>query len=482
MRRHSKLLISRILAVSLFLVGPVFLTWAGESAVFGPEDFVREAGKPVVTTSNFSVLKPDEQFFLRVYNGGVQNLPDKLVSSAIISINGEQVLKPKDFGIKVKFVEVSVALQLDNTISVELRSEIGSFLTLSIVGSYDTAPNIQIISPPDGSLTNVNPYDIALIFSDDISGVDPSSFSLSINGIDKTGSFSVEATGLSGSASGTLLLSEGTNKIEASIADFEGNTGTATATFIVDTTPPEISIISPENGSTIPTLTPLISVSYDDATSGVDISTLQILIDGTDYTGSFNITPTGASYQLPPEQALEDGEHTIQASISDMVGNVAKATSIFQVETVETLESLSILPINPRINLGQSQQFSAIGVQSDGTVVDITDQAIWTSSDPSVATIGANGLAASHDVGSTEIGASKGAIIAVPRTLTVAQDILPIQEPDSAWIVGMVYDSRSGLALEGARVTVEGVEGVVYSDSNGQFFYPCPGSDIYRVF
>ncbi|MFC1716758.1 putative Ig domain-containing protein, partial [Candidatus Poribacteria bacterium] len=230
------------------------------------------------------------------------------------------------------------------------------------------------------------------------------------------------------------------------------------------------------------TSTPVIEAAKD-ALYTYDVEAFDA--DGDVLVFSLSTSPDGmtidASTGLITWTPLQTGNHNVVVEVSD--AHNASDTQSFAIDVSDfTLNSLSILPIDPWIDLGQVQQFSAIGVYSDGEIVDLTTQVIWTSSDSSVATINAAGLATSYNAGVTNIGASKDAVIAPVRVATVTEVVPPVAESDSGWIDGMVYDSRSGLALEGARVTVEGVEGVVYSDANGQFFYPCPGSDIYRVF
>jgi uncharacterized protein YjdB len=64
-----------------------------------------------------------------------------------------------------------------------------------------------------------------------------------------------------------------------------------------------------------------------------------------------------------------------------------------------TLNSIQVTPTNPSIALGTNKQFTATGIYSDNTVLDLTSFATWTSSDPSVASVsndsGSNGLATS---------------------------------------------------------------------------------------
>ena len=94
------------------------------------------------------------------------------------------------------------------------------------------------------------------------------------------------------------------------------------------TTPPNITITNPADGSRNVSTTPNIEITYSDTDSGINTSTLVIKIDSVDYTSSFNITSTKASFQVTTPF---DSTHIITASISDNNGNNASASSTFAV-------------------------------------------------------------------------------------------------------------------------------------------------------
>ena len=73
--------------------------------------------------------------------------------------------------------------------------------------------------------------------------------------------------------------------------------------------------------------------------------------------------------------------------------------------TNATLSTITVAPNGADISLGGTQQFTATGNFSDGSTEDLTAQVTWTSSDVSVATITAGGLASTAGSGSTTITA-----------------------------------------------------------------------------
>jgi RHS repeat-associated protein len=87
-------------------------------------------------------------------------------------------------------------------------------------------------------------------------------------------------------------------------------------------------------------------------------------------------------------------------------------------EAERALAAVIVTPVNPVLHLGTVQQFTATALYSDATREDVTSTATWTSSDASVATIDASGLAITLAVGTTTISATSGGLTG-STTLTV---------------------------------------------------------------
>jgi trimeric autotransporter adhesin len=98
-----------------------------------------------------------------------------------------------------------------------------------------------------------------------------------------------------------------------------------------------------------------------------------------------------------------------------------KGTTTLTVGT-GTLTSVAITPLDSSVTLGNTQQFTATGSFDDGTTQDITLTTHWSSSSASVATIAnapsVGGLATTHGVGTTSIGANAKGVTA-STTMTV---------------------------------------------------------------
>jgi uncharacterized protein YjdB len=101
-------------------------------------------------------------------------------------------------------------------------------------------------------------------------------------------------------------------------------------------------------------------------------------------------------------------------TVSAIASGVTGTTTV--VVGTGTLVSVAITPVNSSVAVGATQQFTATGTFSDSTTQDITINAHWSSTVPTVATI-ANapvraGLATTFASGTTTIGVNRGGITA----------------------------------------------------------------------
>jgi hypothetical protein len=94
-----------------------------------------------------------------------------------------------------------------------------------------------------------------------------------------------------------------------------------------DTVPPSLAIVAPAQPIVVNIASPPIAVAYQDGGSGVDVSTLTILLDGHDLTAACTAGAQSASCVPPP---LAAGSHTVTASVRDHAGNAASATRSFR--------------------------------------------------------------------------------------------------------------------------------------------------------
>jgi uncharacterized protein YjdB len=101
--------------------------------------------------------------------------------------------------------------------------------------------------------------------------------------------------------------------------------------------------------------------------------------------------------------AVGCGTTTITATYQGVVGQMLLTV---QCTGSQTLQSISVLPSSPTIpQIGQTTQFSALGTLVQGGQIDLTNSAMWKSSNTQVATVDNAGLATAVSCGTSTISA-----------------------------------------------------------------------------
>ena len=134
---------------------------------------------------------------------------------------------------------------------------------------------------------------------------------------------------------------------------------------------PVISITAPSSSAKLTNNKPVINWTVTDADSGVNPSTIKLIIDSQTITTGITKTQSGKNYtcSYTPTTALSDGTHTLKVSASDYDGNVATQKSVtFTVDTVPPELSVSA----PVDNLVTNQ--SSLVVK--GTTNDVTSSPV----------------------------------------------------------------------------------------------------------
>lgn len=149
--------------------------------------------------------------------------------------------------------------------------------------------------------------------------------------------------------------------------------------------------------------------------------------------------PTG----LTGQQGLKgDTGATGTTSLTAMCNAIIAANKIVpQFCTPTTLVSIVINPINPSITTGGTIQFSATGNLSDGSTMDITSTAIWSSDNNSIATINSAGIATGVAGGTSLITATSGSKSAKITLITT----MAVTNPKH---MNTSYVARNGLTVK----------------------------------
>lgn len=142
------------------------------------------------------------------------------------------------------------------------------------------------------------------------------------------------------------------------------------------------------------------------ATGSYSDGTTQNLTGSATWSSS-NTAVATISTTMPTQglaKTLAAGSSTITATS----GTVSGSTTL--TVTAAVINSIAVTPANPNIPLGISQQFTATGTFSDGSVQDVTGVVTWKSSSTGVASITVSGLATGLNIGATTISATMGTV------------------------------------------------------------------------
>lgn len=181
-------------------------------------------------------------------------------------------------------------------------------------------------------------------------------------------------------------------------------------------------------GTTTLTVAPvaLVSIAITPDNSGLHIgATQQFMVMGTYSNGVVSTVTSSTSFTSATPAVATVGASTgltigIAAGTAQITASFnGKTTTTLVTVSASSLSSIAILPSNPNVLVGSSQQFSATGIYSDGTSGNLNNNVTWTSGTSSVATILQTGQASALAIGSTTISATQGAMTA-STTLTVA--------------------------------------------------------------
>jgi hypothetical protein len=195
------------------------------------------------------------------------------------------------------------------------------------------------------------------------------------------------------------------------------------------------SITASQSGITSPAVT-LTVITSSSALSSIAVTpvfptdlglgaTLQLAAIGTYSDGSAaDITSkvTWTSSNTAVAAIFANGSVTAEGSgTANITATLSKVTSPSVKLTVKAVSAILIAPsASPHnLNVGGTQQFTAIGTYSDGSSADISSQVMWLSSNTQVAAIYANGIATAIASGTANITATLGGVTSPATTLAV---------------------------------------------------------------
>ena len=146
------LLIILVLLFGLLVSNSIACVKTTEVTLFGPNQYLRTAGKPNVYSGTFPGIAGRGKLIIQ---NGDKNGKNR-VNSALIKINGKQIFGLNGFNQKIYKMEAPVNLTKNNSISVELRSNPGSYLNVQVVQAI-AAEAAGVIGPGGGVVVVSDP-------------------------------------------------------------------------------------------------------------------------------------------------------------------------------------------------------------------------------------------------------------------------------------------------------------------------------------
>lgn len=286
------------LGVVLFLTPPPPV---GAYYVFGPENFMRAAGQPVIETRHFAAAQTGGGFTLRVHNGGRDGQFAR-ASGLHVHLNNKFIITPTDFGEQVGLLERGITLAADNTLSVKVDGAQGSGVTVEIEGFDIDLPTITAHAQPAPNTAGWNNTAVTVAFTcaDAVSGI-----------ASCTPPAGVNADGANQTVNGTAT-------------DRAGNTATTGVTLNVDRTPPALGINSPADGSSVNEATLAVAGTAADALSGLTTVTCD----------DAPAAVSGPNFNCPVQ--LDEGTNVVVVRARDVAGNEASVSLNITFEATTT--------------------------------------------------------------------------------------------------------------------------------------------------
>jgi hypothetical protein len=236
------------------------------------------------------------------------------LGSVSLHINGENVSSASVISEDgISFTPISELSDGIHIVHLEIRDALGNLATTTWSFNIETPvtdfspPIISNLNPGDESNMSDNTPTISADYGDS-SGIDVSSITVKVDGIEVTSSAIVTAGHVRYVPDAPLT--EGYHSVHLKVMDVHDNLATMSWWFTVDTKPPTIitAYLEPPSESAIAYNTLTIVAGYADS-AGIDLSSVRLVVDGFDVTSNASVNPNSVTYG--PDSELEDGIHSV---------------------------------------------------------------------------------------------------------------------------------------------------------------------------
>lgn len=289
----------------------------------------------------------------------------------------------------------------------------------------------------------------------------------------------VEVATVTASASGDwayttpIPLADGLHTVDITATDAAGNTATDFVRFGLDSSLPELDIITPPHHGYTNQSAPTISGTADPG------ATIEVTIDGV-LVGTATADEAG-EWSLIVTVPLADGEHTVIASTENSAGRTASDHHVFTVDTAPPAlavtspeEGESLADATPTIR-GTGEPGAVVEIAIDGMVIGtvvVADDGTWSFTPTAPLTDGTHTVVvtASDPAGNTTVVEREFATDVGPEP----SQAVVILSPTAGQTLGVDPPTIAGTAAPGAiiEITIDGEHvATVTADVDGNWSY-----------
>ncbi|TVP55906.1 MAG: type I secretion C-terminal target domain-containing protein, partial [Halomonadaceae bacterium] len=234
-------------------------------------------------------------------------------------------------------VEIADALaEGDYTAVATVSDAVGNETSVTEAGTIDlTAPTLTVDAPDSNTTTPT------ITGTSDEIGATVAVAVTDANNVEQTLEAIVDGDG-NWSVEVDMALLEGGYTVNATVSDAVGNETSATDSGMIDVTEPTLTVNAPDSNDTTPTLT---------GTSDEIGATVTLVVTGANDAEQTltAVVQSDGSWSVDVETELAEGIYTVDASVSDAVGNTATVETTGEIDlTAPTLE-IDSLPTNTNI-------------------------------------------------------------------------------------------------------------------------------------
>lgn len=207
----------------------------------------------------------------------------------------------------------------------------------------------------------------------------------------------------------------------------------------------------------------LVSIAVTPANSSVIAGTTeQFTATGTytdnstqNLTNSVTWTTANSGVATMNAQGLATGVAAGSTTVTATSGTISGSAGLNVTPAV--VVSIAVTPANPSVAAETAEQFTATGTYTDNSTQNLTNDVTWASSNTTVATVSAGGLATTLTAGLTTVSATSGSIVgSTLLTVTAAPPILS-RVPERVCVAENETSTSSSCVLSASIASGDGL-------------------------